>query len=559
MTGVYNGYQKTINYKNNYIGYKGDMLASSNKELYNGADLKLNEVLAINYSSETEIKDLQEEGDLFKLVDEADKGDHSIYTVEHTENGQIYKIYNPSRMNKDFYLDYTLEDMVVKHQDVAELAMYLFTDIKEPISNLEITIHIPKNKENLKIWTHGVEAKIKYIDQETLQINIKKIDKTFDFRLIFDNNIVSTNKKNNEKILEKINELEANLDLEAIDPKDEKYNQLREEAYNIVDKVENNYNRNDYNIAFEKVSNLKETDRLKTELMVKLMNIEPKIERKEEITKVILTSIITIWIIGLIIILYQLYKKYNYNLVDSNLDKKNPFKIGYLLRKRITNNDLVSSLLYLIEKDIITFDTNKQLLKKNKKNNLSASEEKLIKMLFDEQNKITLKEILYKAQEEFDKFLKNYSNWLNFATLEAENEEYYEDVLLFKLIGSIYCIGGIILGCFLINNDTYYSSLIIIVMAIIFLIYFILLRKRTAKGISEYYLWTDLKDDDIDENWYLVYANSLGFFKKKLKKIDSQKKYYADMIKANILLSIKKSYEARKNAYHKYSKVKLKR
>ena len=52
MKGIYNGYERKIKYRNNYQGYKGDILASIDKNLYNGNGLKLNEVRAINYSNE---------------------------------------------------------------------------------------------------------------------------------------------------------------------------------------------------------------------------------------------------------------------------------------------------------------------------------------------------------------------------------------------------------------------------------------------------------------------------------------------------------------------------
>ena len=574
MEGIYNGYERVINYKNNYQGYKGDMLASIDKNLYNGSGLKLNEVRAIDYSKDATIEDFLKTGDLFKLVLEATKGDHSVYTITETENGQIYKIYNPSRMNKDFYIDYTLENMVINHKDISELAMYLFNYVEEDINNLELIIHIPNNQENLQIWTHGIDnIQTKYVDEETILINIASLnkDESFDFRLIFDNDIVKTDKTTDEIVLDKIINLEKNLDLEAIDPKDEEYNQLREEAYNMVNNAENSYNRDDYNLAFEKVSSLRETDKLKTELLIRLMNIEPKIERREEFLKVILTSIITIWIIGLIIILYQIYKKYNHRIImeDFQLDEQlNPFKIGYLFRKKVNNYDLASSLLYLIEKKVIIFDEKKRILKSNKTSDLSRSEEKMIKMLFVNQNKLTLENIVYQAQEDFDEFLKNYSNWLNFATEEAEEEKYYENLLVFKIFGIIYCVIGIFLGLFLIGKNTYYSSIIIIILAIIFLIYFILFRKRTAAGLTEYYKYSNLKKTLIKGDianldnvpYYLMYANSMGCFNKFIKRLEGneKEKFRAKTIREIIILTIKKAYEARNNAHDKYASVKIK-
>ena len=573
MKGTYNGYERTVNYRNNYQGYKGDMLTSFDKNLYNGDRLTLNEVRAINYSNDTDIEEFQENGDLFTLVDEATKGDHSVYTITQTEDGQIYKIYNPSRMNKDFYIDYTLENMVINHEDVAELAMYLFSHLEENINNLEVTIHIPGNEENLRIWTHGGEdVQIEHVDEETVVLNIDSLNKeaTFDFRLIFDNEIVTTNKTTEEIILDKIVELEENLDLDAINPQDEEYNQQREEAYNSVNTAQNTYNRDDYNLAFERVSNLRETDELKTELLIRLMNIEPKIERREEILKVVLTSIITIWTIGLIVILYQIYKKYNHQVTieEFKLNKDiNPFKIGYLLRKKVNNYDLASSLLYLIEKKVITFDEKRRILKKNKSSNLSASEEKIIKMFLGEKNKVTLEDIIYYSQEDFDEFLKNYSNWLNFASEEAEKENYYENLLAFKIVGIIYCVVGIFLGSFLVGQNTYYSSIVVIVLSIIFLLYFILFKKRTFDGLIEYRKYTNLKKmlvrgdiSNLDNiPYYLMYANSMGCFNKFCKRLDEYEteQFRAKTIRETIVLTIKKAYEARNNAHSRYAKVKM--
>lgn len=44
------------------------------------------------------------------------------------DNGETYTIYNHSKMNKDFYLSYTLEDMAIIHQDIAELGLNVFTE-----------------------------------------------------------------------------------------------------------------------------------------------------------------------------------------------------------------------------------------------------------------------------------------------------------------------------------------------------------------------------------------------------------------------------------------------
>ena len=120
-------------------------------------------------------------------------------------------------------------------------------------------------------------------------------------------------------------------------------------------------------------------------------------------------------------------------------------------------------------------------------------EEKIIKMFLGEKNKVTLEDIIYYSQEDFDEFLKNYSNWLNFASEEAEKENYYEKLLAFKIVGIIYCVVGIFLGAFFIGQNTYYSSIVVIVLSIIFLLYFILFKKRTFDGLIEYHKYINLK------------------------------------------------------------------
>lgn len=254
---------------------------------------------------------------------------------------------------------------------------------------------------------------------------------------------------------------------------------------------------------------------------------------------------------------------------DFQLDEQlNPFKIGYLFRKKVNNYDLASSLLYLIEKKVIIFDEKRRILKNNKKSDLSRSDEKMIKMLFVNQNKLTLENMVYQAQEDFDEFLKNYSNWLNFATEEAEEEKYYENLLAFKIFGIIYCVIGIFLGLFLIGKNTYYSSIIIIILAIIFLIYFVLFRKRTVVGLTEYYKYFNLKKKlikgdiaNLDNiSYYLMYANSMGCFNKFIKRLEGneKEKFRAKTIREIIILIIKKAYEARNNTHTKYASVKIK-
>ena len=205
MSGEYNGSERKIYYANNYEGYKFENMVLADKSLYNGSGVVLNEVRAINFSNTLDFLEFKENGDLFKKVNHAVKGNHGVYTSFDIESGLEYKIYNPSKMNKDFYLSYTLKNVVINHNDVSEFALFLFNQIEEEIKSLEITIHIPNNLELLKGYVHK-NGTVKIINEETLQINVKdlKVNDNLDIRVVFDNNIIKTNKVTTENVLEKI-------------------------------------------------------------------------------------------------------------------------------------------------------------------------------------------------------------------------------------------------------------------------------------------------------------------------------------------------------------------
>ena len=355
MNGDYNGFERKIKYRNNYDGYKKEELVAFDKQLYDGGGININEIRSIDYSSELEISEIIETGDIFNESNDATKGDYGVYKKTNLTDGESIKIYNSSKMNKDFYINYTLKNIVIDYEDISEVMMPLFYEMDESIDNFELTINIPNNKKILEIWIHGQKSQITIINKETIKINISnlKTNDYFDFRIIFDR--IDSNKTLNEEALLKIIELEDNLNIDFNNNINKEYEMLQENAYNAVSNVENNLNRSDYNNAYELVNQLSNKDELKTQLLVKLMNIEPKIERKEDIIKVLLTSILTIWIIGNFIILYHIYKKYTnkvekykyYKNIPANYD---PIIVGYLMHKKVTNDDLIASVLYLLNK-----------------------------------------------------------------------------------------------------------------------------------------------------------------------------------------------------------------
>lgn len=537
MSGLYNGYERIVNYKNNYKGYFGSKIASvEDVSLYDYKDIVLNEVRSIDFSYED---DLLINSNLFEKVNTAKKGEYGLYTILKNEDGYSYKIYNPSKMNKDFYISYDVKNAVIVHNDIAELSFNEIGYIQDDINHLEININIPSNENLLKIWLHGnFSEKIEIIDNNKIKIIIDNLQKfsNLDFRIIFDKEtILDVNKKSNEDVLNKIIELENKFNLET-NIIDENYELVKEQAYNAITKASESLDKTDYDQAVNLVKNLKDDD-FKTDLLVKLMNLEQRVERHYVFSKVICTSIMGIFIIGLFIIIYQIYKNndiYKNNYLNEKIDYI-PTTISYLLRRKIDNEDLYPSILYLIYNKNIDFVETRT--KKDYKfiklscENLDDSLNKLIKIIFDDKDEITLSKLKKNLKLNSSDLLIQYSNWLNAATEEAIAEKFYKDLLGLKIFGISYSLIAIVISSLLLNKITYFSPVITIVIFIFAIFYFSLFHKKTYKGNSVYSKLLVLKKNILDSETisfdYYIYSILFRNNEKISKKINKNelKKY----------------------------------
>lgn len=549
MSGRYNGFERIINYKSNFNSYYGNRLSSTgDATIYNGNGIALNEIRGIDFDVTKTLLELQANGDLFAKVGSASKGDYGVYTLQKRNEGETYLIYNQSKMNKDFFLSYTLKNMVVVHEDIAELGYNVFTELSEAIDHLEIYIHLPNNQELLRVWAHGpLHGLSEIIDDQTVKLTIDDLnaEEAIDFRLAFDKEVVPASTKTTEQeVLENIIVIEEKLAEQANDERHKAYLLLQEDAYTKVEEAERTKNRKDYETAYEKVLLLREEDELKTQLMVRLMNLESKVERKETILKVTFTSISVAWTLGLLVMIYYVYQKFDKEYEPQFKGKYfrefpasyGPTSVGYLFHRKISNDDLSASILDLINRKVIGYEEkDKDYIFKvlPHKENLVESEQRLLKFLFDGSETIELSNLKKRAKKDYNHFITLYSNWLNRATLDAELERFYEDLTNCKVVGILYSIIGIVLGIYLVSQPTYFTSLIMTFTGIIALIYFIVFTKKTVKGSEDYSKWIGLKrfmedfgkmdDKELPEIhlWekYLVYAVSLGCADKLAKQM----------------------------------------
>jgi len=528
MDGIYNGYEKEINYKNIYDSYSKNSLSSVDRDLYDGKDVVLKEIRSIDFLKEIELTELITNSHLFKKNEEAKKGEYGFYNFLETNNGVEYKIYNPSMMNKDFYISYIIKNIAISHKDISELALNIFKDTKQNIDELEMVINIPNNENILKIWIHGANGIVESNDNKTIKITIKNIDKNadIDFRMVFDvdNTFV---KNSDESVLDKIINIEDNF--KEIED-DVEYEKLKENAYIAVEKVQQTYSKDDYNNAIIEVKKLKEDD-FKADLLIKLIDLESKVERKYTLSKVFLTSIMGILLLGLLITLYHIYAKYDHKYIKykekyyEKLPEHKSYIVSYLLNKKITKKDLFATIFYLLDNNKISLEKTKKdyKLKKISTENLSFSEERCIKFLFNKDDETTLEKMKKRAKKHYNRFIHKYSNWLNAATYESNLKELYEDLIYIKIFGVSYCIISIVICVLLVNKPTYFSPIIVIIIFVIFALYFSFLYKKTKKGNEYYYKYKAfkryIKNKKINENVekYLCYAISFGCENKIIK------------------------------------------
>lgn len=524
MNGSFNGMNRIINFRGSTNTFDGTVESFKGSHIYNGDSIVINEIKGISYSGSLKYDDINSIGDTFTEVEFASKGDYGVYTKNDNYDGIDLLIYNPSGKNKAFYIDYTITNMAIVHNDIGELGFNIFTSMSEYIDSLEMYIHIPNNKDLLKVWAHGpLWGESQIIDNNTVKVSIKQLESYtgVDVRLAFDKSVLSESIKiTNVDALDKIIELET---IQA-----DIANQEREEAKALIEKQ-------------ERIGNIFNLAKI-------------------------------IWFIILLIIIYNVYIKHDKEY-KKQLETKyfrdfpsdnSPTTVGYLIRKNINNDDLSASILMLIYRKVLTFERiqgkkNDYTLIYNKNENLSESDKKLIEFLFtksiegvSDKESVTLSSLKKNASNKYENFLRKYTNWKNTVNSEAFVKGFYENKSSVKFLTILYSVLGIIISGY--SSAYNYSAIttiisgITIISAIASIIYFATFYKRNKEANLEYIKWIGLKKfmEDfgrMDEKelpeivlWekYLVYAVTLGCADKLAKDMEIKAKELQELNNTNV-------------------------
>ena len=437
-------------------------------------------------------------------------GDVGGYNLLKANGGLRLKIFRPSEDEKiTTVITYTLKDVVVNYNDIAELYWNFIGDSWNGIDDLKITISLPENSNDLKIFAHGpLTGTSKIIDKKTVELTARYLNagEGVDARLLFDKDLISSTKKVNEDKLEEIMASEAKLAEEA--------NKRREEA--------------------------------KATLFVSIVFLSTAI-----------------------IIPYIIYKKEKKKAYKPNFDGKYyrelPEDYGPAIMNKVlspitgasNSNDMLGTLLDLVRRKYVEIETiykdetrkkvKDYLLKLVNKDlqELNAQEKHFVeKMIFKRSDSITLKELkkdnTINQESAYNSLLK-WKEKIEEVAVEKGviNKKTGMGKIRAKMIvPSIILIGMILINAMSMNYGdilgfTYFIITVCIIENIVLAHKLNERKKRTEKGAEHEKMWKAFKTflldfSKLDERdhkaiviWehYLVYAAGLGVAKQVIKEL----------------------------------------
>lgn len=498
VKGSFNGYIRDLKYKNsNNKVFDKSIDSFYGSSIYDASNIEVRKVGTINYDKELDFNVFDQSINEFTMNDSCtvNKG---CYEKSDITDGVSLKMYNETNNSSTyFYIEYLLGNVVVMHEDIAEVYFNFVGDMfDDDINKYKLRVVLPdKTKELVRVWAHGpLNGNVSPIKDENgyyyggyLEINDLYSNTPVDMRLTFDKNLILVDhpylKKSEVLALDKILEVE---NLRA-----DKANKEREKAKFFM--------YGSYTLG-------------------------------------------SVYLVLLVLLFVYIYIKYDKELktnfdMEYNREFINDYdvtNIEYLFDKKITEKAFSTSILNLIYKKNIKIE---QIDKKDYKlikvntDNVSESEEYLMKMIFDNignKEYVLLSQIKKYAKEVHgttSEFLTSFTTWQNKVTSESIKNNFYESNTKIKVLGVLFSLVGYlvfyVMGRF---NGFNLFSIIIFICALVFMIYVLIFNKRTKRGAEDYQKWKAFKrfledfgrfdEKELPEIvlWerYLVYANIFG-------------------------------------------------
>ena len=458
MNGEYNGMERDVSYANSSSEpYNGDISAiEGNTTLYDGSSITNVKVGSISDDGDLTFDDFNRNINYFDKVNFASNGEASKYTFNTFMDEVNLKLFNPSDLDEIFYIEYTVNDVVVVHNDIAELAWNTLGDgYRENIGDYEVKVILPNSDNDYRVWLHGP------LNGEIKRTNNKEALGTFNFlgaynpvsvRLIFDKSLVPNATKTS-----------------GLTAKDA-----------IID--------------------------YQTKLSDEANRERERIERQNMI--LIITS--TIWgiiAISLAVSVYLREKKMKKTAFTMEYFRDFPGSYGpevleYLIDKNITEKSLSATILNLIYKKVLKVevinkkrkDDYKLVLQEYDPNTLTEAEKIALNLIINEIG--NSKEVILSTIRKHCSTLSNannvmdlYNDFIKTSKDLGKNEKFFAKTPGLVASTVIFSLLGTVLAFISFGLDLSWLGIIIIILMIALIIFVITRRFYTKKGAEHYAKW----------------------------------------------------------------------
>lgn len=525
LDGSFNGYERTINYKNSNLNGYSD-IDFEHSAIYNSDGIK-DVTIKAKYLKNPSYSDIDDNDfEEFQKADYASSGDKRKYLFRENYDGNTYRMYYESRRNTvGFLIEYTLENAVVMHNDVAELYWQIFTSdpSNDPYKDLKVKVYLPDedDKDTFRFWAHGpLSGDINAIDgslyYEGVYAKIGKLaaDEDLDIRMTFNKDLITDDSKLDHTYVDALDEI-----LEVEEQRAEEANQER-----------------------------------------------ARLKRIYNTFKVISQVFAGLIALGFIIIKFVIVRKprvdFDAQYYREFIEDYNVEVIDYLFKKSLTPNALSAAIMNLIYLKKITAEDDTDEKKKEKsdkrdykftlvdREGLDESNLKLVEFLFDrvgDGTTFTTKGLKKYASSlsTGSKFNKSYTTWNNCVVKVGKAQGFY------KSKGKAWLISILLLvSCFFTQfiavafGANYPLIFINPILAIVLVVYTARAKAYNEKGTIHFKKWTafknflkdfgDFEPKELPEVklWerYLVYATIFGLAKKLQKDMNVKIKEFDDSI-----------------------------
>lgn len=522
LNGEYNGLERELTLSN---GNSSEATYTSkdiegNNSLYDGSTITDVKVGSINDDGDLSFDDFNKSITYFDNDSLASNGDSHLYTLWGNYSDTHLKLYNPDSLDEVFYIEYTVLDTVVVHEDIAELAYNVLGDgYKENIGEFDVKVILPNSDNDYRVWLHGP------LNGNIDRTNNREALGTFNFlgaynpvsvRLIFNKNLV---------------------------PYASKYSGLTAK---------------DAIISYQ--------TKLSDEA-----NKEREAIKNANMTLIIISVIWVIVSLTLALIIYL--KERKSKKTDFNMEYFRDFPgdygpevLEYLLDKKVTEKSLSATILNLIYKKVLKVEKiegkkkedYKLILQDYDESQLTETEKIALKLIINEvgnSKEVVLSTIKKHCSNVSNarSFMELYNDFIRESKCLGKEKNFYSNTPFILFIASIVYFLGIILVFIGFSFELVYLSIILIVL-IIALFIFIFTRKFFTKiGAEHYAKWMAHKKfledfSRFDEKelpevilWdkYLVYAVILG----NADKLSKEMKIKVDAMNTNDGTTIYMGYD----------------